>query len=126
MNEEPIRGPGIAVLLIPMPSGMAAPTDTFPTMIAWLVPPRRAAHREVLTRLERHGWKLELPDPDAGAQTELWASARFADVAHARAAAKPFQGRVDGKMRWAAVDRPGEATMLPVDEPPGTERPRPP
>ena len=30
MNEEPARGAGIAVLVIPMPGGMAAPTDTFP------------------------------------------------------------------------------------------------
>jgi hypothetical protein len=123
MNEEPIRGPGIAVLVIPMPGGTAAPTDTFPTMIAWLYRHGGPRTGEVLTRLERRGWKLELPDPYAGAQTELWASARFADVADARAAAKPFQARVDDKMRWAAVDRPGEATMLPVDEPPGTDRP---
>jgi hypothetical protein len=126
MNDEPDRAPGIAVLVIPMPGGMAAPTDTFPSMIAWLYHHGGPRTGEVLTRLERHGWELELPDPDAGKQTELWASARFADVAHARAAVKPFQGRVGDKMRWAPVDRPGEAAMLPVDEPPGANRRRPP
>ena len=102
-----------------MPGVTPAPTDTAPAMIAWLHHhggPRTGA---VLTRLERHGWTLALPDPSARAQTELWASARFADVAQARAAARPFQGRVGDTMRWALVDRPGETTMLPVDEPPG-------
>ena len=125
MNEEPARGPGIAVLVIPMPGGMAAPTDTFPAMIAWLSRHGGPRTGEVLTRLERHGWKLELPDPDAGTQTELRASARFADVAHARAAARPFQGRVGDKMRWAPVGRRSEAAMVPVDEPPGADGPRP-
>jgi hypothetical protein len=126
MDEELARGPGSAVLVIPMPGGMAVPTDTFPAMIAWLYRHGGPRTGEALTRLERHGWKLELPDPDAGTQTELWASARFADVAHARAAAKAFQGRVGEEMRWAPVDRPGEAAMLPVDEPPGANRRRPP
>jgi hypothetical protein len=117
MDEELARGPGSAVLVIPMPGGMAVPTDTFPAMIAWLYRHGGPRTGEVLTRLERHGWKLELPDPDAGTQT---------DVAHARAAAKAFQGRVGEEMRWAPVDRPGEAAMLPVDEPPGADRRRPP
>jgi hypothetical protein len=29
-------------------------------------------------------------------QSKLWASARFAGVERARAAARPFQGRIDG------------------------------
>jgi hypothetical protein len=126
MNQEPARGPGIAVLVIPMPGGMAAPTDTFPAMIAWLHRNGGPRSGEVLTRLERHGWKLELPDPGASMQTELWASARFADVAHARVAAMPFQDRVGDQMRWAPDDPHGEAAMLPLDEPPGADRPRPP
>lgn len=117
-SEGSRRGPGIAVLVIPMPGGTAVPTDTVAAMIAWLHRHGGPRTGEVLTRLERHGWKLELPDPAAGAQTELWASARFAGVADARAAASEFQGRVGDEMRWAPVDRPGEATMLPVDEPP--------
>ena len=126
MNEEPARGPGVAVLAIPMPAGMAVPTDIFPAMIAWLYRHGGPRTSEVLTRLERHGWELKLPDPDAGTQTELWASARFADMAHVRAAAKPFHGRVGDMMRWAFLDRPGEAAMLPVDEPPGADLRRPP
>src|SRR5919106_3065593 len=110
MNGEPARGPGIAALVIAMPGGMAAPTDTFPAMIAWLYRHGGPRTGEVLERLERHGWQLELPDPGAGTQTELWASARFADVAEARAAAEPFQGRVGEQMRWTPVDRPDEAT----------------
>jgi hypothetical protein len=83
MNEEPARWPGIALLVIPMPGGLAVLTDTFPAMIAWLYRHGGPRLGEVLARLERHGWERELPDPDAGTQTELWASARFADVAHA-------------------------------------------
>jgi hypothetical protein len=126
MNEKTARGPGVAVLVIPMPGGTPVPTDTFPAMIAWLHHHGGPRTGEVLMRLERHGWTLALPDPCARRQTELWASARFADVAQARAAARPFQGRVGDAMRWAAVDRPGETTMLPVDEPPAADRPRPP
>jgi hypothetical protein len=60
MNEEPARGPGIAVLVIPIPGGMAVPTDTFPGMIDWLYRHGGPRTGEVLTRLERHGWELEL------------------------------------------------------------------
>jgi hypothetical protein len=43
-----------------MPGGVEAPADTVAAMIAWLFRhgPRTG---EVLTRLERHGWTLELP-----------------------------------------------------------------
>jgi hypothetical protein len=63
------------------------------------VGPRAEAVREelpdgpgmaVLRRLERHGWTLELPDPVASTQSELWAGAHFAGVEQARAAARPF------------------------------------
>jgi hypothetical protein len=80
------------VLVIPMPGGMAAPTDTFPAMIAWMYRHGGPRTGEVLTRLERHGWQLELLDPGAGTHAELWASARFADVTEARAAAQAFRG----------------------------------
>ena len=104
MNEEPGRGPGIAVLVIPMPGGIGITTDTFPAMIDWLY--RHAGPRtgEVLTRLERHGWELKLPDPDAGTQTELWASARFAALPNAMFRVwldngHEVLGHVAGKMR---------------------------
>jgi hypothetical protein len=116
MTDEPAGAPGIAVLVIPMPGGMAVPTDTFAAMIAWLYRHGGPRTGEALARLERRGWTLQLPDPDAGTQTELWASARFADVAQARAAAREFEGRVGDQLRWAPVDRPGEATMLPLEE----------
>jgi hypothetical protein len=91
-------GPGMAVLVIPMPSGARPPTGD--AMIAWLS--RHGAPRtgEVLRRLERDAWTLELPDPAALTQSTLWASARFAGVEQARAAVRPFEGRVDGLMRW--------------------------
>jgi hypothetical protein len=61
-------------------------------MIAWLCRNGRPRTGAVLMRLERHGWKLELPDPDAGAQTELWASTRFADVGPRERQPSPFRG----------------------------------
>jgi hypothetical protein len=120
MIEELPSGPGIAILVIPMPGGMRVPTDAVATMIAWLFRHGGPRTGEVLRRLERHGWTLELPDPVAATQTELWASARFPDIERARAAARPFQGRVSDLMRWAPADRPGDATLLPVAEPPGS------
>jgi hypothetical protein len=118
MKEEPAPGPGVAVLVIPMPGGMAVPTDTARAMIAWLYRHGGPRTAEVLSRLERRGWTLELPDPAAGTQTELWASARFPDVAAARTAARPFQPRIREVMRWAPAHRSGEAMLLPVGEPP--------
>jgi hypothetical protein len=120
--EELPAGPGMAVLVIPMPGGLRPPTDDTAAMIAWLA--RHGAPRtgEVLTRLERHAWTLELPDPAASTQCELWASARFAGVEQARVATRPFEGRVDGLMRWTPADRPAEATSVPVTEPPGAHR----
>ena len=89
----------MAVLVIPMPGGVRPPTDDTAAMIAWLY--RHGAPRtgEVLTRLQRHAWTLELPDPAASTQSELRARARFAGVEQARAAARPFEGRVDRPMR---------------------------
>ncbi len=119
--EQLPDGPGMAVLVIPMPGGVRPPTDDIEAMIAWLA--RRGAPRtgEVLTRLRRHGWTLEVPDPAASMQSELWASARFAGVEQARAAARPFEGRVDGLMRWTPADRPSETTSVPVTESPGAQ-----
>ena len=77
MGEELSPGPGTAVLVVPMPGGMETPTDTVAAMIAWLFRHGGPRTGEVLTRLERHSWTLELPYPGAVAQTELWASARF-------------------------------------------------
>jgi hypothetical protein len=85
-------GPGIAVLVTAVPRGVRSATDDAAALIAWLA--RHGAPRtgEVLTRLQRHGWTLKLPDPAAATQSELWASARFAGVEQARAAARPFRG----------------------------------
>jgi len=119
MTEQLPPGAGIAVLGIPMSVG--PPTDSPVAMIAWLY--RHGAPRtgEVLRRLERHGWTIEPPDPAAATQTELWASAHFADVERARAAARPFQGRINDRMRWGPAERP--ATLVPVAEPPGADPP---
>ena len=113
----------MAVLVIPMPGGVRPPTDDTAAMIAWLY--RHGAPRtgEVLTRLQRHAWTLELPDPAASTQSELRARARFAGVEQARAAARPFEGRVDRLMRWTPADRPAETTSVPVTEPLGAHRP---
>jgi hypothetical protein len=117
--EQFSNSPGIAVLVIPMPGGVRPPTDDTAAMIAWLS--RHGAPRtgDVLTRLQRHAWTIELPDSAASTQSELWASARFAGVEQARAAARPFEGRVDGLMRWTPADRPTETRSVPVTEPPG-------
>lgn len=116
MTEDVPPGPGIAVLVIPMPGGMETPTDTVAAMIAWLSRHGGPRTGEVLSRLERNGWTLELPDPAAATQTELWASARFADAEQARAAARPFQGRVGDLMRWTPVDRPANTTSFAVGD----------
>src|SRR5215203_3666741 len=122
MGEEHSPGRGTAVLVIPMPGGMETPTDDTAAMIAWLFRHGGPRTGEVLRRLERHGWTLELPDPAASTQSELWASARFAGVEQARAAARPFEGRVDRLMRWTPADRPADTTSVPVIEPPGAQR----
>jgi hypothetical protein len=121
MSEQLPPGAGIAVLVIPIPGGAGPPTDTPAAMIAWLF--RHGAPRtgEVLRRLQRQGWTIEPPHPAAATQTELWASAHFADVEQARAAARPFQGRINDRMRWAPAERP--ATLVPVAAPEGSDPP---
>jgi hypothetical protein len=116
-STEPPPEPGVAVLVIRMPGGMETPTDTVPAMIAWLFRHGGPRTGEVLRRLQRHGWTLELSDPAAWAQSELWASARFPDAEQARAAARPFQGRVDELMRWTAVDGSAETMTVDLREP---------
>jgi hypothetical protein len=115
-------GPGIAVLVTAVPGGVRSATDDAAAIIAWLA--RHGAPRtgEVLTRLQRHGWTLKLPDPAASTQSELWASARFAGVEQARAAARKFEGRVARLMRWTPADRPAETTSVPLTEPRGAQR----
>jgi hypothetical protein len=68
-------------------------------LIAW--PARHAAPRtgEVLTRLQRHGWTLKLPDPAAATQSELWASARLPASSRRAPPLAPFEGHVDRPMR---------------------------
>ena len=119
MTEERRPGPGLATLVVPMPGSVRPPTDSAARMIAWLSVHGAPRTAEVLRRLQRHAWAIEAPDSDAASQTELWATARFADVEQARAAARPYHGRVSDLMRWAPADRPAEATVLPFAEQPG-------
>jgi hypothetical protein len=72
-----------------MPGSVRPPTDRAASMIAWLSVHGAPRTAEVLRRLQRHAWAIEAPDSDAATQTELWATARFADVEQARAAARP-------------------------------------
>ena len=119
MTEELPLEPGLAMLVVPMPGTVRPPTDSATAMIAWLFVHGAPRTAEVLRRLQRHAWAIEPPDPDAATQTELWATARFADVEQARAAARPYQGRVSDLMRWAPADRPAEVTLVPFAEHPG-------
>ena len=95
-----------------MPGSVRPPTAGAAAMIAWLSAHGAPRTAEVLRRLERHEWAIEPSDPDAATQAELWATARFADVEQARAAARPYHGRVSDLMRWAPADRPADATLL--------------
>ena len=101
MTEGRPHGPGLAMLVVPMPGSVRPPTDSAAAMIAWLFAHGAPRTAEVLRRLQRHAWAIEPPDPDAATQTELWATARFADVEQARAAARLNHGRVSELMRWA-------------------------
>lgn len=116
MTEEFPHGPGLAVLVIPMPGSVRPPTDSAAAMIAWLFAHDAPRTADVLSRLQRDAWMIELPSPDAATQTELWAASRFAGVEQARAAARPYHGRVSDLLRWAPADRPGDATSLPFAE----------
>ena len=119
MTDEIPRGPGIATLVIPMPGSVRPPTDTAAAMLTWLSAHGAPRTAEVLRRLQCHAWTIEPPNPDAATQTELWATARFADVAQARAAARPYHERVSDLMRWARADQPADATWLRFAEEPG-------
>jgi hypothetical protein len=119
VTEERPPGPGLAVLVVPMPGSVRPPTGSAAGMIAWLSVHGAPRTAEVLRRLQRHAWAIEAPDSHAASQTELWATARFADVEQARAAARPYHGRVSDLMRWAPADRPAEVTLLPFAEQPG-------
>ena len=119
MTEERPPGPGRAVLVVPMPGSVRPPTDSAAGMIAWLSVHGAPRTAEVLRRLQRHAWAIEAPDSDAATQSELWATARFADVEQARVAARPYHGRVSDLMRWAPADRLAEVTWLPFAEQPG-------
>jgi len=112
MVDQIPGGPGIASLVIPMPGSVRVPSNTAATMITWLSAHGAPRTAEVLTCLQRHGWTVEVTDPDVARQCELRASARFADVEQARAAARPFRGRVGDQMRWMPADRAGEPTSV--------------
>ena len=119
MTDEIPRGPGIATLVIRMPGSVRPPTDSAAAMLTWLSAHGAPRTAEVLRRLRRHAWTIEPPSPAAATQTELWATARFADVEQARAAARPCHGRVGDLMRWAPADQPADATWLRFAEEPG-------
>ncbi len=85
-------------------------------MITWLSSHGAPRTAEVLTRLQRDGWTIEPPNPDAAPQTELCATARFPNVEQARAAAHLYRGRVSDLMRGAPADRPADAMSLPFGE----------
>jgi hypothetical protein len=112
MTDDLPHGPGLAMLVVPMPGSVRPPTDSAAAMIAWLVKHGGPRTAEVLRRLQHQGWTIEPPDPDSATQTELWAVARFADIEQARVAARPYHGRVGGLMRWAPADRPADARLL--------------
>lgn len=115
MSPEPPPGPGVALLVVPMPGGVRPPTDGIEAMIAWLY--RHGAPRtgEVLRRLERHAWAIELPDPHADTQDALWARGEFADVGAALASAEEVAARVDPTLRWTPADRPGEVAEVALE-----------
>jgi hypothetical protein len=100
-----------------MPGSVRPPTGDASTMMDWLA--RHGAPRtaEVLRRLQRQGWTIESRNPAAATQTELWATAAFADLEQARAAARPYFGRVSDLMRWTPADPPADATLVPFAEP---------
>ena len=118
MTDEIPDGPGIATLVVPMPGSVRPPTDTAAAMLSWLSAHGAPRTAEVLCRLQRQAWTIELPNPDAATQTELWATARFSDVEQALAAARPHHGRVRDLMRWASADQPADATLLHIAEEP--------
>jgi hypothetical protein len=95
-----------------MPGGARPPTGPPEDMIAWLYRHGGPRTGEVLRRLERHGWTISAPEPEAATQSELWAGAEFAGVEEATAAAQPFVGRVASAMRWTPAGRPGETTAV--------------
>jgi hypothetical protein len=112
MTDEIPDAPGTATLVVPMPGSVRPPTDTAAATLSWLSAHGAPRTAEVLDRLQHHAWTIELPDPDAATQSELWATARFPDLERARAAARPYYGRVRDVMRWAPVDPPAKATLL--------------
>jgi hypothetical protein len=50
------------VLVIAVPGGVRSATDDAAALIAWLAHHGAPRTGEVLTRLQRHGWTLKLPD----------------------------------------------------------------
>jgi hypothetical protein len=71
MTDEIPDGPGIATLVVPMPGSVRPPSDTVAAMLSWLSAHGAPRTAEVLGRLRRHAWAIELPDPDAATQSEL-------------------------------------------------------
>jgi hypothetical protein len=116
MTVQIPAGPGTATLEVTMLDTARPPTDAIPAMIAWLHAHGAPRTAEVLERLQRHGWTIEIPDPAANAQTKLTAHARFADVEQARIAAREYHGRVGELMRWAPGDRPADAVLVPLTD----------
>jgi hypothetical protein len=70
-------------------------------IIEWLSAHGAPRTAEFLARLQRDGWTIRTPDPEALTQTELWVTAPFADIEHARSAARAYHDRAIDVMHWA-------------------------
>ena len=99
MTDEIPDGPGIATLVVPMLGSVRAPTDSAAATLSWLSAHGAPRTAEVLDRLQRHAWTIELPDPDAATQSELWATARF-PISKGRA---PRRARTRARQRRDAL-----------------------
>jgi len=115
MADQTQRHSGVATLVIKMPGTVRAPTDA-PAIGEWLSAHGAPRTADVLARLQRGGWTIKTPEPDAPTQTELWVTAPFPDIEQARAAARPYQGRVAEAMQWAPAARPGTMESLRIDD----------
>ena len=107
---------GVATLVIRMPGTVRAPTDS-PALTEWLSAHGAPRTAEVLARLQRDGWTITTPDPDAPTQTELRATASFRDIEQARAAARTYEHHVADGMEWAPAARPGTTESPGIDGP---------
>jgi hypothetical protein len=79
MTDELPHGPGLAMLVVPMPGSVRPPTDGAAAMIAWLFAHGAPRTAEVLRRLQRHAWAIEPPDSDVATHTEQPTNVRLSN-----------------------------------------------